>query len=231
MSILAGIGSVLGGLGSLGGALGGLLGGEHVSTRDQIRYQGRILRGTVENAHSAGLHPLSVLGSPIAGNFAVPVPNVSRGDRLSAASEAIGRAGDALSARALQKEEAARQLRMDDAQLEESKARVGLYAAQAREADARAVASARAHTVASGLNSNRGAWPKVTALGYQWTPGAGTNSPTSAQQMQDEYGDIVENVYGLGRLAGDAIEFAFRPRPGPRESLSSGSTASPYFAP
>lgn len=213
-------------IGGILGGIGGLFGGGSDN--------GPGLGGLIRKARRHGLHPLAVLGSPIAGNFAVPTRNTAAGDALGALGSAISETGRSIAARAEARELADRARRQDDLAAGESAARVrSLDAAAARDlADAARIRAAREHTAASFANSRRGEWPKLHIVGSEFTPGAGTNSRSSAQDVQDQYGDVVESVYGVGRLLGDATvglyDWSMTPRPmGPGGPGSYGETFVP----
>jgi len=149
----AGFGSSLGPIGTaVGGILGGLgsvLGGFGRSNN------GPGLGGLVRRGKQLGLHPLAVLGSPIAGNFATPSAPRDVGGGLAGLGEAIGRIGQSVSDRRDAREAADRIRRQDDASIAEAGARTRLYEAQAAELLAAGMGGARAHTQASVANSKR----------------------------------------------------------------------------
>jgi len=143
---------LVGFLGAAGGILGGLgsvLGGFRRSDN------GPGIGGLVRRGKQLGLHPLAVLGSPIAGNFATPSAPRDVGGGLAGAGEALGRIGQSLSDRRDAREAADRLRRQDDAAIAETGARIRLYEAQAADLLKQGMGGARAHTQASVANSKR----------------------------------------------------------------------------
>lgn len=204
-------------IGGVLGGLGGLVGGLRSSDN------GPGLGGLVRKARRQGLHPLAVLGSPIAGNFATPTAGRDVGGAISAAGEAFASVAGSMQDRAMAKEAADRLRRQDDLNAARAASEMKVNDAQVRNMDAEAlrlIADARRHTVASAANSvrNPAAGEKVKIMGHDWTPGEATNSPTSAQDIENEYGDLAQEIYGTFRaltdLAGGlGVEFRRKGRP------------------
>lgn len=146
------------------------------------------------DARAAGISPLAALGSPAAGSMAMPVVGQS-GSRVA---EGGARAFSQLAAdlAAIKTDE---DLAFQRAQTENLRASTAAMLAEAR---SRTIGQA----VVAG--SRGGAVPASTKLVLPSPAGefpTWLTTPTStAQTVQDEYGDIVENAYGVWRLASDA---------------------------
>lgn len=156
------------------------------------------VRRLVEDAKAAGIHPLAALGSTVAGSSAMPVaPSFT--SPVVAGSSAMGDSvGDAFA-------QLAAGLSLKRQGLENE-----LLAAQVGEARSRSViAKARAaavggpgSTLAEHIIDPQRTSHVRTPLGVVMT-----NPNTSdAQTYEDRYGDIVENVAGVGNLISDLVE-------------------------
>lgn len=159
-SVVPGFGTAIGGiLGGIGGALGAFGGSDN----------GPGLGGLVKRARRLGLHPLSVLGSPIAGNYATPSASRDVGGALSALGDAVGSTSRYFAERKEARELADRARRQDDLNAARVMAEAKLAGAQTRNIDAETaqiLLGARSASVASRANSvrNSAGYPKVPGL-------------------------------------------------------------------
>lgn len=192
--MLAELAGLASGLGSLASGVSGFFGGGS---------NGPGLKKLVKHARQLGLHPLSVLGSPIAGNYATPAAARDVGSAFAGIGEGLGQMGAAWSARKDAAEVKERQRRQDDIQAQKTGSETMLNLAQARALDRQGgpeevMSGAQTHTAAAQANSKR----PLNLWGFELTPGSGGGVP-SAQDVEDEYADVGSNIYALGRLASD----------------------------
>jgi hypothetical protein len=154
------------------------------------------IRSTVAGARRAGIHPLAALGAS---------PSYSYGGPTSSAGSAVGagleKAGMALAAR--KTEEEIDQIKADS---EARRAQADLYRTQSRTLIQKA-----ANQAIGGPRIDGGRPPKTIRIGgVPFTRDAKRFS--SAQDAQDEFGDIIENIVGIPsfiwsgtKAAGDSI--------------------------
>lgn len=171
--------------------LGGLLGGStnNHAGRDQRQATSYAIRASVLDkvaaAKEAGISPLYALGAPVmSASSAVGQPSGSTlGETLSGMGQDIGRAVAATQSAAERQLQA---LTLQKAGLENDYLRAQIASINAR--TAQQMGPAR---------------PAVDLPGD-----FGTLTPsgkTTAQEVQNEYGDIAENLFGLGHMTEDAI--------------------------
>lgn len=130
----------------LGGALGAREGNKArdaaaTNFGQQLKFQEDLaqfgIRWRVDDAKAAGIHPLAALGANLTNYSPIPMSfgaDNSWSDALSSAGQNIGRAVEATMSERERLATVAKQNAVQDAQLEESKARTELYRAQALEA-------------------------------------------------------------------------------------------------
>lgn len=136
----------------------------------------------VKDAEMAGIHPVFALGAST--NMPAPIntdfgPSQALGDHFSQIGDRIARQRAQAQADALTK-----------AQVQESQSRTALNMQEVSDR-ARAAQDPKYSPTSSGLTLP----PRVP---FQTSP------TTKAQVIQDEYGDLVEALYGAGRLTYDA---------------------------
>lgn len=141
--------------GPWGAAIGGVLGGAAGLLGGGSGTPGPGLAGLVRKARRQGLHPLTVLGSPIAGNFATPSNRTDIGTALGQLGEAGAAIGANWQARKDKAEADNRLRRRDDLEAQETVARIGLMNAQASDLLTQGMGGPRAHTSAAQSNSIR----------------------------------------------------------------------------
>lgn len=177
------------------------------------------LRSIVEGAKRAGIHPLAALGSSGVGGFAMPVSSYGGSAGSFGLGDAIGSGLGAIGD-ALYEQDQDRRDREERAGLEKARQRErALDILRSKEVtpevrlqrenmalqndllrmDIARSRTALAEARAKALGATNGK-SMTDALGITYTPPGGR---ASAQQMQDEYGDIVENVYGIGNWMQD----------------------------
>lgn len=214
----AGVGAALGGLGSLASGLG--FGSDN----------GPGLGGIVRKARRQGLHPLAVLGSPIAGNFATPSAPRDVGGAIAAAGSIASAFGDASDRRRAEREAADRLRRQDDLSVRQGEALASLYDAQRLEL----LSKVTAHTAASRSNSKRGTaagtdvYERVPAMvavtdykgdviGYQMNP-----------DLAEGFDDLIPSALNVGAAAKTGLIGAHSLPP---EYRANQSRTTPGFAP
>lgn len=188
----SGIGSALGSFaGPLGTLAGGLIGSLFDSSKSDAKRQERLqlafaknaIQWKVADATKAGIHPLYALGAPTMSYSPV---SVGGGSAMSDMGQDISRALAAGMPR--EGQVSAYDLALQDLTLKQFGLQNELLAAQ--------VARARQEVL------SKPALPGVTTLPFgQGKIPMGPQS--SAQSVQDKYGDIVENVYGLWSVVDD----------------------------
>lgn len=211
-------------IGAAGSVLGSVLGGKGTSAKKQAKLAWKNqekawLRGPqlmVEGAQRAGLHPLTVLGS----NFSAPGVQVvdgqsGWGDAIGSALQAGAQGVADWRARKMmedQQQEQRFQALLDNIErgkLNESTIAVNnaqINALNAQAVDSLASADRSRTMIANARNQAIGAAPVTSTLEVPFTGGGlPVKSPGLAQKAQDNYGDIVENVWGLGALTRDLL--------------------------
>lgn len=202
------------GIGALGSIAGSVLGKSD---------NGPGLGGLVRRARRLGLHPLSVLGSPIAGNFATPSQNSNvAGEAARAFADNVATGlreyGSAQQRRREYAEAQDRLRRQDELNSAETVARIGLLNAQASDLLRDGMGGVRDHSVASRSNSVRplpdpggNTWPGGTRkaqpldLGFMTIqPGIG-GGRASSEDVEEQYGDVGEWAYGGPRMVTDTL--------------------------
>lgn len=158
------------------------------------------IRWRVEDAKAAGLHPLFALGA------SVPQYSPATAIDFSGMSNSLHTMGQNVS-RAARASMTPEERTMLDLNMQEVRSRI-------RENDARA-AAIESQMARDAMNDARNARPiplssstvrpsAARARELRLPPGSMRTSETeSAQTVQDEYGDIVENLYGASRLLND----------------------------
>lgn len=132
---------------------------------------------TVAGAREAGIHPLAALGS------GAQYTQVGGG---SSTGSAIGDGLQTLAAN-LANQKSREEIEALRADTRARNAQAELYRAQSRSLISRATGSAREKPAL-----------KIAGLSVSKNPGW-----SDAQDVQDRYGDLIENVYGLGVVAAD----------------------------
>lgn len=193
-------------LGAIIGALGSLIGGSMSSNAQKKAAQMNIdlqkefaqqgIRWKVEDAKAAGIHPLAALGANTIGFSPVSIGD-GGGAAIANAGHNIGRAVDAMrtpSERVDAYTGALRALQLQRGQLENT-----LLASRIR------------------LINQPGSPPGIPALDQDKQPQRTTSMGTpggrlftdpnvsDAQTIQDRYGDIAENVYGIWSWMNEAL--------------------------
>lgn len=186
-------------LGAIGGFLG--LGQQAKANADAKDLALHSVQYRVKDAQEAGIHPLAALGAPTlsmspvsVGDVGAPFRDLGQGlDRAYEAGNTLkGRAGDL----ALQLTQA----QVDGAYLDNDIKRVEL-ASRVR----RSLVGAGVPPVIPdpGANTARGA-----DIGGQTIPLPGGKTITTGQtgtseEIERQYGDVVQNIYGIGRMVDD----------------------------
>lgn len=157
----------------------------------QLAFAKNAIQWKVEDAQKAGVHPLYALGAPTM-NFS-PV-SVGGGGGFASMGQDLGRAiGAGMSKQG--------QLTAFDAAVQDlTLKKFGL------ENELLAAQIARMKNEMLMKPSLPGVAKLTMPGGARFTPGASSK----AQTVQDEYGDIVENIYGLARLGYDAYTNSMR---------------------
>jgi len=249
-SFLGGLGSALSGAAGIAGLFGGGSsaegGGAKKAKAHALDYDRRRIKAIVDGAGDAGIHPLVALGAQGSGSFAAPVvagagfgDAVSRG--LGVLGEAVRGYGDYYEQDQDRRERAEdrayqraqdddakfqrilddqRRIKQEDQALKESEARIAEHMANARAANARAVAVGAVGPVNS-LAVPGQKYPRlVDAFGSNWDA-----APSSdAESFENRYGDIVSELFGISNLFADWWRSAPRVRVGrPPGNPSPGS--------
>lgn len=179
----------------------------------------RQMQNTISAAKASGIHPLVAMGmSPSSGGSFTPsgstVTGSTYGDAVGAVGEAVGRVTDAWRGRRDEQRQAARMSMEAGANsLREQEARIARDSAAAvREmAEARkAMAEARSRSIIAAVERQPGRGAEILTLPNRtgWR-----TSPTARQQeVEDNYGGIVGEGYGIWRLLNDLTEQPRRPQ-------------------
>lgn len=188
--------ALLGGLiSAAGGLLSGILGDKAASKQNQqqiaaIRANNRAIeqqnakriQTLVKDARAAGIHPLAALGSSVAGSFATPQAAYGGAPITgSAAGDAVKAFGDNLQ---VDNEQGALQRELLKAQIRNVDASTANLLSQA---------------------TSRGSFAADTNSTRLFPFGELHDDPgfSTAQQIQDKYGDIAENVFGTAKMLHD----------------------------
>lgn len=208
----------------IGDALGGL--GSFVSGMTGLFSKEKSIKDLVNEARAAGINPLAVLGSPIAGNFGRTVGD-SKLDGLGEALRGAGKGISAFEARQQAAEDRDIALRQAEAERMATLRQSELFAAQTernRAAAAREYAGLAEFTgrsISSRLNSNqdnRGDWQRSVENPNQetWRDRPDKVYPTflydfivsgktpTAGEAEEDLGEIWGNVYGFLKGIEDA---------------------------
>lgn len=176
-------------IGAGGSLLGGLFNQQAQERENRIARQREdtAIQRQKADAIAAGINPLAALGVSGAGSASMPVADLGGSIERAAggvASSMVEEATFALNAAQT----------LSNIKLQDAQAKAMLMEAQSR-------------TVASRLEAaSRGGVGGELILPLPGKPGFRPSDTSKAQTVQDEYGDIVENVYGTGRLINDLIE-------------------------
>lgn len=172
------------------GAAGSLIGGlmnrsatDKHNARAEVRDDNKVQR-LVADSRAAGIHPLAALGSSIAGTSAMTVPNTAAGDAVAAGASQF-----------------AANMPTSRSALEDDLLRANIRVANAQEKQLLADATSRTLVAASRAGAVGGAMPTSTDVILPTpfgVPGLPVANPGLAQDSQDHFGDIVENIYGIG---------------------------------
>jgi hypothetical protein len=200
-------------LASAGPIIGGLFGGKSKATPKPVpdyTPMQHSIRWRVDDAKRAGIHPLYALGagtnSPVLTYGSGPRDAVA-GGLATGIGDAVTSAGRSYIARRerekQQRQQMARQGVLDAASVRESDSRTALAAAQREESFMRQqlMAAQIAKLSQSGQN-NPGLFAEKTLpypSGYKWKTGASVGQ----QEMEDQYGGIVGEIYGVNRFMRD----------------------------
>lgn len=219
--------------------------------RDSIK---KAVRWRVEDARAAGIHPLAALGGSIGGGFASPVggfvpTHVPTGSAIGDAVQGLGEAVSDIGARrdAARAEHEARAAarraegRADAvaaAQIDEARSAAALNRARAADTVMQAGRAARTAMIAPTLNARPAAGHGVhdivpepsPALGIGFGKGLGSATDiASAQEIEDRYGDIAQEVFGLYKLLNDVIRAMPTSSLGPSSENSPGRNVVDYY--
>lgn len=173
---------------SAGGSLaGGLLGGQS----SDVDYRGakKGIRWRVRDAKAAGIHPLYAMGAPGVGQGQVVTGQSNTGSAVSDAANAI--AGGVRS----QSSTARAQLRATNAAAERDEAQAAYWRSEARRSSQKANSQQDLpHVLES--TPQTGKLPK--GLGKLQT-----SDTVTQQEIEDQYGGVIGEAYGLYRAAHD----------------------------
>lgn len=150
---------------------------------------------TVEDAKKAGIHPLAALGASSVGSIGTavqPLGSSGVGDAVADGAAAI--------AKALPKETA--KLEVENAQLRNEALRADIRKSDAETTRLLSDATSRSAVARVG-DATRGGKEVMELKGFGGVMKKNPNW-SDAQDVEDRYGNIVESVYGLGALVGDA---------------------------
>ena len=170
----------------------------NASLKQQEEFAKMGIQWRVADAVAAGLHPLSALGVSPASSSPVSVGGASV-DLRSSPGTALSEMGQNLGRAVSAAMDQTRQANLDlvRAQTDESRARAKMYEAEAIEkvSNKPGVPFLPSPLLDKGRPPSKKLYPPY---------GTHRTSPTTtAQDVQDEYGDVVEWIYGASRLAND----------------------------
>lgn len=176
--------------------------------RLQIREDNSKVRRLVEDARAAGIHPLAAMGVAGGGGFqaaqgVVPTLNAPVTEANTSAGDAVGAAG-AMIGSAIDNRVSPLDQRMKLSQINLMDAQATDLLSQARSRSIIAAARAAGPRVLADAPTIRGASVPLTRDPNQFS---------SAGEVEEEYGGIAGEVFGLGSLAtsvGRAIRNAYR---------------------
>lgn len=179
--------------GGLGGILGGLFGrkSEKAAIAYRRYYDANRIGITVADAKRAGIHPLAALGANIPTTMGLPVSNAF-GDSIGDAAAALGSILDRKDINIAKAQDAERR------GLENDLLRAQIDAARSRTQ----IAKLRAGAIGG---PHGGVQDSVLLVG----PSGGTHrtsASTTQQEMEDQYGGLVGEVYGVGRFLTDSYQ-------------------------
>lgn len=166
-------------VGAAGSVLGGILGKPKPPKERTPREQ---ILSTVQGAREAGIHPLAALGSGAGYSYSQDVGSGSAGTAVGAG---IQKLAEGL---AMQKSE--EEIKALQADTDARTAQAELYRAQSRTLQSRISSRAIGGPPVSDQMP-----PEITMFGGKLR--RDPNAFSSAQRVQDEYGDIMENVVGI----------------------------------
>lgn len=192
----------LGGKAAAGGAIAGAL-GSILSPSPGVdhEYAKNFVRWRVKDAKKAGIHPLYALGAPAVGSSATVGAG---GDGILDGLRDVGTAAHRIEQRELQKQASQRADAQADAEIAESRARARAADAQAyRDFVTTSMQASTLQRTAAKANVKQDIAQAIDLPfgGGDFNPGPST--PT--QRIEDEYGGIAGEVYGISRLIDDVI--------------------------
>lgn len=191
----------LGGKAAAGGAIAGAL-GSMLSPTPGIdhEYAKNFIRWRVKDAKKAGIHPLYALGAPAVGSSASVGAS---GDGILDGLRDVGSAASAIEQRKLQARANQRADAQADAEIAESRARARAADAQAyRDFVTTSLQASNLQRTAAKANVKQDIAQDITLPGgSKFTPGGASKT----ERVEEEYGGIASEVYGLSRLIEDTI--------------------------
>lgn len=143
----------------------------------------------IADAKKAGISPLAAIGAPMVGGHVTPVSGAKNyaANMLQGISEQV------------------RQGELDKIRKEEAAARIlNLHADTAYKAARASELATRDRNVGQGNKLSDEAKEIVSRPGS--IAPSKTSNTASAQQMEDQYGDIMGNIYGIHRFIGDSVD-------------------------
>lgn len=180
---------------AIGGIAGSLLGNQQrnkeleaaqVAQREAWARDDSAIQRRVADAKAAGIHPLAALGAPLSGSsFAAPVGSTDTGAAIGDAISEVGRGLEAARDRELAEMELRSRIKVNETS-------AMLNAARSRTAIAEAQKLSR----------------EPDPIQIHSPLGKFTTGPYTAQQdVEDEYGGIIGEAYGVGRAAREGVDW------------------------
>lgn len=208
-------------LGSIGSAIGGLFGQSSANkmAQEQLDWQKKLayqqVQMRVQDATKAGIHPLAALGmSPV--SFS-PVSVGDPASSMASAGQNIGRAIAAAGTKDDQTQQLSLELartQIQGAQIDNEIKRQELASRVRRSLGPMAVGTPSAGLPAVQPNTARGGDIGGQALPLPFGLHLTTGRTATAEEIERQYGDILQNVYGFARGAEDLINQVNRDYPG-----------------
>lgn len=199
---LAALGTFLGGAGSLASAfMGNRSGGtDWGATQAQWNREDTALQRRVADGLAAGLNPLAAIGASSVTSPPVTAASIEGPANLGETGHYIGNAIKELAESPQVKRQEAMKERMDDISLRQAEADLELTRARSR-----SVIAAASHPT-RGLDAPAGVEPAGVLIGGQRV--SLPKGYSSAQEVNDKFGNLVSDPYGLGLFGWKALEAA-----------------------
>lgn len=166
--------------------------------KQQMEREDNRIQRLVVDARAAGIHPLAALGAGGGGSGSFAMPEAVYGGAPvtgSAVGDAIKAFGDTLP---MVNEQGALQTELLRAQIRNVDASTANLIAEARRTTMSSAVKAASNT-------------SFADVKLQEQPDTST-----AQEVQDRYGDIIENIFGIAKLGRDVVASEFWDRPMPK---------------